>query len=311
MTGKHVSETPGANSYDEVTVVIPVKNGAETISQQLEALSRQTFTGEIHLIISDNGSTDDLNGAVSPFEGSFASCSIIDAGQRPGVAHGRNMGLKAANTEKVMICDADDEVALTWVSSFAEGLDAGDLAGGPLVMGEINPPEVARLFNDIDAPQSIHGYLSYPLGGNLAVRRTLALEVGGFDNAFGAGHEEVDFAWRVQRAGGQLIWCPGAAVHYRQRAGSRAAYRQRFNYARSAILLWTRFEATGELAPVSFKGSLRNLARTALRSYKLISPRTRRGHAMALGWTAGTVAGHLKYRRRTPPPPQLMEDPGE
>lgn len=304
-----MSDTPSTsvNPEDQVTVVIPVKNGADTIGQQLDALSRQTFTGHIHLIVSDNGSTDDLHAAVRPFESLFASCTIIDAGQRPGVAHGRNMGLKAAKTDKVMICDSDDEVALTWVSSYAEGLDKGDLAGGPLVMGEINPPDVARLFKDIDSPPSIHGYLSYPIGGNMAVRRHLALEVGGFDNSFGAGHEEVDFAWRVQRAGGRLVWCPGAVVHYRQRAGSRLAYRQRFNYARSAILLWTRFEETGELAPVSFKGSVRNLARTALRSYKLISPRTRRSHAMALGWTAGTVAGHLKYRRRTPPPPQLMD----
>lgn len=298
-----------AGEIHDVTVVIPVKNGAETIGQQLEALSRQSYDGNLHLVVSDNGSTDDLPGAVAPHASAFASCRIIDAGQRPGVAHGRNMGILAAATEKVLVCDSDDEVSPAWVEALAMGLGEGDLAGGPLVTGQINPPEVARLFTDISSPPTIHGYLPYPVGANMGFRRSRAVQVGGFDSSFGAGHEEVDFAWRVQRAGGRLVWCPDAVVHYRQRAGAKRAFRQRYHYARSAILLWTRFEDTGELAPVSFRGSVRNLARQALRSYRLISPQTRHEHALSLGWTAGTVMGHLRYRRQSPPERELMERP--
>ncbi|WP_431862791.1 glycosyltransferase family 2 protein [Micrococcus terreus] len=155
------------------------------------------------------------------------------------------------------------------------------------------------------------------VGGLLQHGERGALQVGGFDRSFGAGfdrsfgagHEEADFAWRVQRAGGRLVWCPDAVVHYRQRAGANRAFRQWYHYARSAILLWTRFEDTGELTPVSFRGSVRNLARQALRSYRLIIPRTRHEHALALGWTAGTVMGHLRYRRQAPPQRELMEPP--
>ena len=298
-----------AGEIHDVTVVIPVKNGAETIGQQLEALSRQSYDGNLHLVVSDNGSTDDLPGAVAPHASAFASFRIIDAGQRPGVAHGRNMGILAATTEKVLICDSDDEVTRLWVESFDRCLDDADLAGGPLLMQEINPPEISRYFDDITSPPTIHGFLEYPLGGNMAVRRSIALRAGGFDASYGAGHEEVDFAWRLQLLGGRFVWCPDAVVHYRQRAGAKRAFRQRYHYARSAILLWTRFEDTGELAPVSFRGSVRNLTRQALRSYRLISPRTRHDQALALGWTAGTVMGHLRYRRQAPPERELMEPP--
>lgn len=301
--------TRHADEVHDVTVVIPVKNGAETIGQQLEALSRQSYDGNLHLVVSDNGSTDDLPGAVAPHASAFASCRIIDAGDRPGASHARNRGMASVHTEKILFCDADDEVSSTWVKAMAAGLDRGSMCGGPLVLSRINPSDVARHFSDISDPPSIYGYLPYAVGASMAVRRSAALGIGGFDLSYGAGHEEVDFAWRVQRAGGRLVWCPDAVVHYRQRAGAKRAFRQRYHYARSAILLWTRFEDTGELAPVSFRGSVRNLTRQALRSYRLISPRTRHDQAFALGWTTGTVMGHLRYRRQAPPERELMEPP--
>ena len=304
-----MSDTPptSVNPEDQVTVVIPVKNGADTIGEQLDALSRQSFTGDVHVVISDNGSTDGLREALQNFSDCFTSFEVIDSSEHAGPSHARNEGLKRSRTEKVLFCDADDWVAYEWIESLSAGLDTYDLVGGPLHMGHINSEDIAQQQVDITEPPSIYNYLSYPVSASLGIRKSSYRAVGGFDSSYGAGHEEVDFAWRVQRAGGKFGWCPEAIVHYRQREDPRATCRQRFNYARSAILLWTRFEETGELAPVSFKGSVRNLARTALRSYKLIRPRTRRSHAMALGWTAGTVAGHLKYRRRMPPPPQLMD----
>lgn len=300
-------DTGAASTPDEVTVVIPVKNGAADIGQQLEALARQDYTGDIHLIVSDNGSTDDLPGAVAPFNVSLATCRIIYAGQRPGVAHARNRGLQEATTDKILFCDADDEVESTWARALAAGLDHGGIAGGPMAMGQIDEPEIARDFQDITTPPSIHGYLPYAVGANLGVRRDLAMEIGGFDRSYGAGHEEVDFAWRIQRTGGEFVWCPEAIVHYRQRVSSKAAYRQRLNYSRSAILLWTRFQDTAALTPVSFQGSVRHLVANLLRAPKLLNTSTRRSQAMALGWTAGTVAGHLKYRFRPAPPRELMD----
>lgn len=296
-----------ANNRDQVTIVIPVKNGADVIGQQVQALADQDYFGHIHLVVSDNGSNDDLPGALAGYEDRFASFRIVDAGQRPGAAHARNQGLLAAETEKILFCDADDQVEQQWVTELSRGLDHGDLVGGPLHVRSINVVDERLALDDIVEPPSTHGYLQYPLTSNAGVRRQIALAVGGFDSSFAVGHEDVDFAWRVQQQGGLFLWCPQAIVHYRQRASTRAAIRQRFNYAQTAILLWARFEDRAELSPVSFQGSVRHLASNLLRAPKLLHPSTRRSQAMALGWTAGTVAGHLKYRFRPAPPRELMD----
>jgi glycosyltransferase involved in cell wall biosynthesis len=48
--------------YVQLSVIIPCYNGAETIAAQLEALAGQQWSGQWEVIVSDNGSTDNLDG---------------------------------------------------------------------------------------------------------------------------------------------------------------------------------------------------------------------------------------------------------
>ncbi|MDI6628290.1 MAG: glycosyltransferase [Rhodococcus sp. (in: high G+C Gram-positive bacteria)] len=43
-----------------VSIVLPVYNGLPDLDEQLEAIAGQDYTGDVELIISDNGSTDGL-----------------------------------------------------------------------------------------------------------------------------------------------------------------------------------------------------------------------------------------------------------
>ena len=62
-----------------VSVVMPVRDAADTIAEQLEALSRQTYAGSWELIISDNGSSDETLKIVESWASRFRQVRVVDA----------------------------------------------------------------------------------------------------------------------------------------------------------------------------------------------------------------------------------------
>lgn len=293
----------------DVSVVIPVYNGASTLAEELTALAQQQTRRPFEVVISNNGSTDNSVEVAIQAADQFAAFTVVDAGQVQGVSHARNEGARAARGSKVLICDADDIVCPVWVETLADGLDHYDAVGGAARLDRLNPPEVVGSQPPVTPGLGkIFGFLPYALGGCLGVRREVLLALGGFDSSFQRGHEEADFAWRLQLAGHSLGWCPEAIVDYRQRPDSYGAARQNFHFAKSSMLLWCRYAADQPLSPISLRGSLRDLINSLRMSHKLIPSKTRREQARSMGWASGIVAGHLHYRlRRAVPPPALME----
>lgn len=293
----------------DVSVVIPVYNGASTLAEELAALAQQETLRPFEVVISDNGSTDNSTEVAIREADQFAAFTVVDSGQVQGVSHARNEGARAARGSKILICDADDIVCPVWVDALAAGLDRYDAVGGAARLDRLNPPEVVGSQPPVTLGLGrIFGFLPYALGGCLGVRREVLLALGGFDSSFRRGHEEADFGWRLQLAGYSLGWCPEAVVDYRQRLDTYGAARQNFHFAKSSMLLWCRYAENHPLGPISLRGSLRHLLIRVFGSYKLIPSSSRREQARSLGWAGGIVAGHLHYRlRHAVPPRALME----
>lgn len=293
----------------EVSVIIPVYNGAATLAEELDALAQQTTRRPFEVVISDNGSTDNSTEVAIRSANKFAAFIVVDSGHVQGVSHARNEGARAARGKKILICDADDVVCPVWVDTLADGLDRYDAVGGAVRLDRLNPPEVVGSQPPLTLGLGkIFGFLPYAFGCCLGVRRDALLALGGFDSSYRRGHEEADFAWRLQLAGYSLGWCPEAIVDYRQRPDSYSAARQNFYFAKSSMLLWCRYAGNHPLGPISLRGALQNLFFRALGSYRLISQHSRREHARALGWFAGIISGHLQYRfRKAVPPTALMK----
>ena len=76
----------------EVAIVIPLFNGAETITEQLDALARQTFSRPFEVVVADNGSTDAGPGLVRAHP--MANLRLVDASQCRGQAHARHVGAR-------------------------------------------------------------------------------------------------------------------------------------------------------------------------------------------------------------------------
>lgn len=296
-TKSQVVLSRGAEKPD-ASVVIPVRNGAETIEKQLQALANQAMDLALEVIVADNGSTDETRAIATRWTGKFHALKIIDAGGVRGAAYARNEGVRHAGSEKILFCDADDVVRPGWVRTLTSALDGHSYVGSAVQKVTSGAPGVSAGSPAAkqEAPMSVHGFLGYALSGSCAVRRDAFMSVGGFDTSYKDGHEEADFGWRMQLAGHELLWLSDTVIDYMQRTDAKSMYRQNFRYAKSAILLWTRFNQDHQLSPVSFKGSIRNFAAQLSRIGLLLNSEKQMSYAQSLGWTAGTVAGHLEYR---------------
>ncbi len=88
----------------DVSVIVPVFNGAATIARTLESLRCQTYT-DWELIVVDDGSTDETVDRVARIRD--ARIRLITS-TRSGRARARNRGLAQARGRFVGFCDADD-----------------------------------------------------------------------------------------------------------------------------------------------------------------------------------------------------------
>lgn len=292
-----------------VSVVIPVKNGEGQLGDQLDALANQENAPDFEVIVSDNGSTDRTKQVALAYAGRFADIRVVDASDKSGVNFARNTGVKAARGTKILICDHDDTVSENWVAALSSALDEVDAAGG-LSIPVWRDPNGTRRSDRASAAalRDCLGYYQYALGANMAVRRAVFIESGGFDESFWGGHDEVEFSWRLQRMGATLAAVEEAELQYLQRTSLKGTYRQALNSSRTRIQLWSRYHELADLSPVSYRGAVDEALRAIRGLPGLLSRQTRNETVRALGSAVGTATGHVKYRLLgSPPPPELAD----
>ena len=128
----------------KLSVVIPCLNAAATIGVQLEALARQSWEGEWEVIVADNGSTDGSREIVESYRGRLPGLKLVDASDRRGQAHARNLGAAAATGDAFLFCDADDEVAPGWLAALGRALAVHEFVACRYDNETLNPVWVRR-----------------------------------------------------------------------------------------------------------------------------------------------------------------------
>lgn len=273
----------------DVTVVIPVWNGAAHLQEQLDSLARQTTRRSVAVVVADNGSTDGSLQLARRADLGRVELTVLDASDRAGQAHARNAGAHLARGRDLLFVDQDDVVDPGYVEAMGAALDRHPLVAARLVTSTLNPPWLAAsrtVPQEHDLGRGF-GYLPYAAGGSLGVHRSVFTRVGGFDVDMPGAAEDVDLCWRVQEATGEaLAYVPDAVLHYRYRPELAAIFRQGRSYARAESVLRDRYAAVGLPA---------RKARADLRPFLGLSRRLvlhrRRTDAARLAWLLGHVVG--------------------
>ncbi len=233
-------------TYD-VSVVMPIGPAIEHLGEQLRALAAQTFSQGFELVLSLNGADEGrVTSLVEEITWpSSIRVTMIDASDRRGPSHARNVGWRAATTAGVLFCDADDIVDEHWVARMGSALDHAPLVGGALDYARLNPASLATWgLVSTDTLAVKFGHLPFAGSCNLAARREVLEAVDGFDEALSAS-EDVDFCWRAQYEGFRLEMASDAVVAYRRRADLSALYAQARNDARNDPALLARHRPHG------------------------------------------------------------------
>jgi glycosyltransferase involved in cell wall biosynthesis len=205
----------------QVSVVIPVWNGERYLKQAIESILAQDFV-DFELIVIDDGSTDRSAEIVSAF--AHDPRVALHKQANAGVVAARNAGLRLAQAEFVAFLDADD-IALP-----------GRLVKQVAYLRA--HPETAVIGSNISYFSDDDGVIrtqKFPFGtarvaialetGNplaqpsVMLRKTLAIDAGGYREAFRFGAEDYDLWLRLAEKH-PLDNLPEVLTLYRIHAGS-------------------------------------------------------------------------------------------
>lgn len=229
---------------ESVSVVIPYGSELPLLRRQLQRLSAQTCIAPFEVLISCNIAPVDIESLDVSADVPF-TLRILDATDKRGPSHARNVGWQNATGAVVLFCDADDEVSCDWIYRMVLALHSYDLVGGRLRYEKINPPYLASWHNRLqDKPSRKFGHLGFVPSCNLGLRKDVLVSLGGFDEELTHG-EDIDLCWRAQYKGNQLGFEPAAVVDYRLRADHRSLWTQYFKYGMSDSVLLVRHKPYG------------------------------------------------------------------
>ncbi|MFB9347736.1 glycosyltransferase [Streptomyces heliomycini] len=225
-----------------VSVVVPVRDGARTLAAQLTALSRQTGAVPYEVLVVDNGSTDATREVAERARAGLRNLRIVDASDRPGESRARNRGIAAARGDFVAFCDADDVADSGWLAAMTEAAKGADLVGGGLDTSVLSPAHTDEQPLPMDAQTD---FLPFARGANCGAWKDVLTAMGGWDERYRGGGEDMDLSWRAQLCGYLVRYAGDAVMHYRLREDLTALARQKWNYGRSGAQLYAAYRRAG------------------------------------------------------------------
>lgn len=291
-------------SKPEFSVVIPAYNASEYLQEQIDALLNSTVAVP-EIIVSDNGSTDSTKDLVLQAAQKHENIKYLDAGQRQGPNYARNKGIEYAHYDLVLLCDADDIVAENWAEKLIQALESADLVGSGYYTYLFN--EVTDSYEVSSAlyeQPTVFNHQVYSLSCSMGMTKAAFTRVGGFDESYQGGHEEVDFCLRVSDAGLVQGWVAEPLIRYRQRRTMQGLAKQSRLYGRTWVQLAMNFSPVYDQHIPSLKLMLRKVLVATPEYLK------QRQHSWeeirGFWWNIGRLEGLLRYRVLGHPPKRCL-----
>jgi GT2 family glycosyltransferase len=208
------------------SIIICTHNRAADLAENLPRLKLIDYPpGQYEIMVIDNASTDDTS-AVAFSEG--VACIREE---RLGLSHARNRGIAEACGELIAFIDDDAWPEPDWLKKLDEAFADPQVAcvGGRVIPAWkelVGWPDwlherLIGFFSVVDygARQELH-YPNYPVGTNIAVRKKVFDEIGGFNADLGRrgtsllSGEESELCLRIEKAGYRILYIPETVVHH-------------------------------------------------------------------------------------------------
>jgi lipopolysaccharide/colanic/teichoic acid biosynthesis glycosyltransferase len=225
-----------------ISVIVPVKNGLDTIGGCLESLLHQTglvFGQDYEIIVVDDGSTDDTAGLAESFG------VRVHRQVNAGPAAARNAGAQLARGRYLAFTDADCAPAPDWLVELLRPFDDPRVVGvkGVYRLRQSEPvarfvqQEYAWKYQRMARQETIDFIDTY----SAAYRKAEFLANGGFDPIFPRPSvEDQEFSFRMARKGYRLVFTRHAAVYHRHDRNIVEYFRRKWGigYWKMVMLRW-------------------------------------------------------------------------
>jgi len=240
----------GESKYD-LAIVMPVRNEEKFIGQTLDQIYLQDFPMDhLEIVVADGNSTDRSREIAESFKPRFGSLKVLD-NPRALPSSGRNVGVKNTTAPYILVLDGHTYIPsknflADIVAIFKE--TGADCLCRPQ---PLRPPDINEFQQAVASCRgSALGHkpgseiysetegVADPTSAGAMYRREVFEKVGYFDEEFDAC-EDVDFNYRVHKAGLKSWLSPKLRVLYYPRSTLQGLWRQmnrygmgRFKYAR-------------------------------------------------------------------------------
>ncbi|MCU1495362.1 MAG: hypothetical protein JWO62_3126 [Acidimicrobiaceae bacterium] len=227
---------PGAT--DTIVSIVVISKDEPALADTLERLSDQAaavasrIPGQVEVVVVDASS-----GRLDAVRDAHPSARWIDftrpEGVRVSIPHQRNAGVREAQGDVIVFTDCGCIPGEAWLERLLEPILSGSeqmTCGRTGASGAVDPynRETSDTTRYLDECPTI----------NLAFRRQVFDDVGGFDETFEYG-SDVDFSWRAVHRGFPIRYVPGALVLHDWGSRRRQAKRS-FAYGKARARLYRK-----------------------------------------------------------------------
>ncbi|MFN2621451.1 MAG: glycosyltransferase family 2 protein [Chthoniobacterales bacterium] len=228
------------DAYRRVSILIPTRDAPQIFGRCLKAIFEKTSYPDFEVVVMDNDTADPAALALIqqypvrriPFPGRF------------NFSRANNDGAAAATGELLLFLNNDTEiVSEDWLQHLAYYADQADVgAVGALLLYENRTVQHAGIALGMRGtadhtmrgfPSDVDGYagslacareVSAVTGACLMMRKSLFLEIGGFNEHFFTAYQDVDLCLRLRDRGLRIIYTPEAVVVHHESVSRKSYY---------------------------------------------------------------------------------------
>ena len=206
-----------------VSIIIPVFNKIEFTKKCLQSIFDNTDSiASAEIIVVNNGSTDGTKEFLAEAETLYPNIEGINPGENLGFARANNLAAKSAKGDYLLFLNNDTEVQKGWLDSLIKVLQENPqaaVAGSKLLYPdntiqhagvvivkdepmklELNPYHLHYREKDTDSAQPPEKMYAVTAACML-IRKDVFNSIGGFDEEYRNGYEDVDLCFKVLTAG--------------------------------------------------------------------------------------------------------------
>ncbi len=231
-------DATATDAYD-VSIVVPVYNRVDLSRQCFTALAETTRDASFELVVVDNASTDGTAELLGQLNGDV---QIVRNAENLGFAKACNQGARAARGRYVLFLNNDTVPLAGWLEPLIDELERHPEVAvvGPRLLYEDGSVQHAGVVFSRATFGPYHVYKGAPGNASLVnrrrecqcvtaacmlIRREIFEAVGGFDEGYVNGFEDVDLCLKIRERGGRIVYQPRSALlHLESRTPGRHAH---------------------------------------------------------------------------------------